>query len=65
MDKRDAADIVKKMKEGARAAPWVPLGAPPRERYHHLPNGLALCFTLDILPKEHVGRLARITGAKR
>lgn len=63
MDKRDAADIVKQMKDGARAAPWVPFGAPPRERYHHLPNGLALCFTLDILSPEHVARFVSINGS--
>lgn len=63
MERRDAAAIVRKMKDGARAAPWVPMGTPPRERYHHLPNGIGLCFTLDILSKEYVTRLASITGS--
>lgn len=46
---RDVAAIVKKLKQMARARPWVPMGAPPREHYHKFPNGLTLCFTLDIL----------------
>ncbi|MBA7702129.1 hypothetical protein ES703_110886 [subsurface metagenome] len=42
--------VVEKLKGGARASPWVPMGVPPRQHYHILPNGLTLCFTLDILP---------------
>jgi len=66
MDRRDpdVVAIVKKLKDGARASPWIPAGVPPRERYHLLPNGLNLCLTIDILPKEHMNRLARALGMK-
>jgi len=66
MDRRDpdVAAVVKKLKDGARASPWIPAGAPPRERYHHFPDGLSLCFTLDILPIAHLNRLAQASGAK-
>ena len=66
MDRRypDAAAIVKKMKDGARANPWVPLGIAPQERYHHFPNGLSLCLTVDVLSKEGFKELARRFGLK-
>ena len=66
MDRRDpdVAAVVKKLKDGARASPWIPAGAPPRERYHRFPDGLSLCFTLDILPIAHLNRLAQASGAK-
>jgi len=47
----DVAAIVKKLKEKAQESPWVPVGVPSREHFHTLPNGLSICFTLDILPK--------------
>jgi len=64
MDRRDpdVVAVVKKMKERAQASPWIPAGVPPRECYHHLPNGLSLCLTLDILPGGYVNRLARAIG---
>lgn len=46
---KDIPAIVKTLKETAAASPWVPLGVPPRQHYHVFPNGLSLCFTLDIL----------------
>ena len=64
MERDDIAAIVKKLKDGARASPWVPFGIPPRERYHHLPDGLNLCLTLDILAKEYVNRLAQAIRTK-
>ncbi len=53
MDRRDpdVVAIVTRMKIWARGAPWVPLGVAPRESYHHFPDGLSLCLTLDIFPK--------------
>jgi len=50
MDRRtpDVVAVVKKLKDGARGAPWIPVGAPPRECYHHFPDGLSICFPLDI-----------------
>ena len=63
MDRRyPNAAVVKKMKDGARASPWIPVGVAPRERYHHLPDGLSLCLTVDILPKEYVNLFAKIFG---
>jgi len=66
MDRRDpdVVAIVKKLKDGARASPWIPAGVPPRERYHHLPNGLNLCLTMDLLPKTYIYHLARALGTK-
>ncbi|MBA7623012.1 hypothetical protein ES703_30402 [subsurface metagenome] len=66
MDRRDpdVAAIVKKLKDGARASPWIPAGVPPQGRYHHLPNGLNLCLTMDLLPEEYVNRLAQAIGTK-
>ena len=64
MDAPDVVAIVKKLKDGARASPWIPAGVPPRERYHHLPNGLNLCLTMDILPKEYMNQLAQAIGTK-
>ena len=51
MDRQDPdiVAIVEKLKEKALAHPWVPLGVPPREHFHRFPNGLTLCFTLDVL----------------
>ena len=66
MDRRDpdVVAIVKKLKERARASPWVPIGLPPREHYHNLSNGLHLCLTIDILSKEYMNQLARATRWK-
>jgi len=66
MDRRDpdVVAIVKKLKDGARASPWIPAGVPPQERYHHLPNGLNLCLTMDLLPEAYIHRLARAIGTK-
>ena len=66
MDRRDpdVVAIVKKLKNGARSSPWIPVGIPPRERYYHLPNGLSFCLTMDILPKEYINRLAQAIGTK-
>jgi hypothetical protein len=58
------ATIVEKLKERAAASPWVPLGVPPRQHYHVFPNGLSICFTLDILPETKYWHLsiARLPG---
>ena len=48
--KRDATAIVERLKQRAQASPWMPLGVPPQEHFHRFPNGLSICFTLDILP---------------
>ena len=64
MDAPDVVAIVNKLKDGARASPWIPAGVPPRERYHHLPNGLNLCLTMDILPKAYIHQLAQAIGTK-
>ena len=66
MDRRawDVTAIVKKLKEGARASPWIPVGVAPRARYHHFKDGLSLCFTLDLLPEWYVNRLAQVMGTK-
>ena len=60
----DVVTIVKRLKENARAKPWWPVGVPPREHYHRFPNGLSLCFTLDILPGIRYWHLsvARVLG---
>ena len=60
----DVVTIVKRLKENARAKPWWPVGVPPQEHYHRFPNGLALCFTLDILPGVRYWHLsvARVPG---
>lgn len=60
-----AAIVVKELKEKALASPRVPISVPPRQHYHTFPNGLTICFTLDILP---IGRywhlsLARVPGS--
>ena len=66
MDRRDqdVVAVVKKMKDAAQASPWIPAGVPPRERYHHLPNGLNLCLTMDLLLTEYINGLARAIGTK-
>ncbi len=46
----DVVTIVENLKERARAHPWIPSGVPPRQHYHTFPNGLTICFTLDVLP---------------
>jgi len=56
--------IVKKLKDRAKASPWMPSGLPPPVCYYHLPDGLSLCFTLDLFTKEYLNRLARAIGAK-
>ena len=60
----DVVAIVKKLKDGARASPWIPAGVPPQARYHHLPNGISLCLTIDLLSKEYINRLAQAIGTK-
>jgi len=66
MDRRapDVVAIVKKLKDRAKAFPWIPAGVPPKASYHHLPNGLGLCLTLDLLSREYLNRLARAIGTK-
>ncbi|KKN86958.1 hypothetical protein LCGC14_0262270 [marine sediment metagenome] len=66
MDRRapDVVAVVKKLKDGARGSPWIPAGTPPRERYHYFPDGLSICFTLDILSKVYLTQLAQASGAK-
>lgn len=61
----DVTAIVKKLKERARAHPWEPFGIPPQEHYHNFPNGLSICFTLDVLPGIKYWHLsiARVPGA--
>lgn len=51
MNDPNVAVIAKKLKETASAYPWVPSGIPPREHYHSFPDGLTICFTLDVLPR--------------
>jgi len=65
MNQKDIAVIVQKLKEKALALPWEPLGVPPRQHYHILPNGLTICFTLDILPGARFWHLsiARVPGS--
>ena len=60
----DVAAIVKKLKERALDHPWVPMGIAPRKHYHFFPNGLSICFTLDLLPEAEYWHLsiARIPG---
>ena len=53
--------IVKKLKDRARASPWVPVGLPSREHYHNLSNGLTISLTIDILS---IAQLARLTRMK-
>ncbi len=62
---RDVTVIVEKLKERALAYPWVPLGTPPRQHFHRFPNGLNICFTLDILPGARFWHLsiARMLGS--
>jgi len=66
MNRQDAEviAIVQKLKERARAHPWVSMGVPPREYYHRFANGLSICFTLDILPGIRYWHLsiARVPG---
>ncbi len=66
MDRRDpeVVAIVKKLKDEARASPWIPAGAPPHARYHHLPNEISLCFTRDLFSKKYINRLAQAIGTK-
>ena len=61
---KDINAIVNKLKERARACPWVPLDLPPREHFHVFPNGLSICFTLDDLPGVQYWHLsiARVPG---
>lgn len=56
--------IVKKLKDRAQASPWIPAGIAPPEHYHHLPDGLKLCLTLDMLPREYMDLLARAIGSR-
>lgn len=56
----EAAAIAEKMKESAQAHPWVPLGPAPQDRYHHFPNGLSLCVTVDIMSAEYQAMVAKI-----
>ncbi|MBA7608336.1 hypothetical protein ES703_15513 [subsurface metagenome] len=60
----DVTAIVQKLKGRAQAFPWVPAGGPPREHFHRFPNGLTICFTLDILPGVRYWHLsiARVNG---
>jgi len=60
----DVVAIVKKLKDRAQAFPWVPAGVAPRKHYYRFPDGLKLCLTLDILPREFVDLLAVAIGAK-
>lgn len=64
MNRREVVTIVERLKERARACPWVPLAEPPRFHYHIFPNGLSICFTLDVLPGVRYWHLsiARIPG---
>jgi len=55
---RDIANIVQRLKERALASPWVPVGVPPQQHYHIFPNGLSICFTLDILPEARYWHLS-------
>lgn len=58
------AAVVKRLKERALASPWRPVGIPPPEHYHKFPDGLTVCFTLDVLPEARYWHLsiARVTG---
>ena len=67
MNKQDpeVIAIVKKLKETARAHPWTSVRVPSRRHYHIFPNGLQICFTLDVLPEGRYWHLsiARVNGA--
>ena len=54
----DVTAISKKLKEKARAHPWIPVGVPPREHYHKFRNELMICFTLDVLPETRYWHLS-------
>ena len=62
--KAEVTAIVEEMKRRAQASPWVPVSVPPRQHYHLFPNGLSLCFSLDVLPETQYWHLsiARIPG---
>lgn len=66
-ERDDAAAIVQKLKETARAHPWIPVGPVPGEHFHRFPDGLSICFTLDILPGARYWHLsiARPNGSLR
>jgi len=48
--KAEVTAIVEELKQKAEESRWEPYGVPPLEHYHVFPNGLSICFTLDILP---------------
>lgn len=60
----DVSVVVQKLKEKALTSPWEPLGVPPRQHFHRFPNGLTICFTLDVLPGARFWHLsiARVPG---
>ena len=64
MTQQDVAVIVAELKDRARAHPWVPVGTPPRQHYHKFPDGLTICFTLDILLEANYWHLSitRVPG---
>jgi len=43
--------IIKRLKKIARTFPWIPLDVPAQRHYHVFPDGLSICFTLDIVPR--------------
>lgn len=67
MNQQDVTAIVEKLKERARAHPWIPVGLVPPEHFHKFPDGLSICFTLDILPGAQYWHLsiARPNGSLR
>ena len=60
MNKQDPAviSVVEKLKENALSYPWVRGSVPPRRHYHKFPDGLSICFTLDILSKSRYWHLS-------
>lgn len=48
--KQTVEEIVGALKETARRNEGVPLGPPPESCRHILPDGLALCLTVDFIP---------------
>lgn len=59
---KDITAIVNKLKEKAAASPWVPVGVPPWEHFQKFPDGLGICFTLDVLPDVRYWHLSIARG---
>ena len=58
------ATIVKKLKQRAGESPWIPFKLVAPEHRHNFPDGLSICFTIDILPVAYMNKLARLAGTE-